>query len=207
MRMCRRARSTITGPTGGTPPRAQPRLLPPAELRRRPLVGVEQRVVVRSQENRWACARAPCDNAARRPGPARPPPTRPPRAPARCPSTSSPDRPSAHRDRQPAHRAPPPRRPAGLRLQRDQPERLVVARHRDDVRGPEDLDQPVRGLRREEATTSSSPRRPASCCNAGRLGQAAARRPARHEHHQPRRAARAPAQGAPRRRAAARPAP
>ena len=42
------------------------------------------------------------------------------------------------------------RRAAGLRLQRDQPERLVVARHRDQVGGPVERGQVVAGQRRQE---------------------------------------------------------
>ena len=142
--------------------------------------------VVRSQENRCACATAPRASVARRAGSSATAANASAHGSAPVPVDEQPRPPVRHRHRQPAHARGHHRRPAGLRLQRDQPERLVVARHRDDVRGPEDRREPGAGLGRRKRTTSSSPRRAASCCSAGRLGQPAARRPARHEHHQPR---------------------
>ena len=48
---------------------------------------------------------------------------------------------------------------AGLRLERDQPERLVVRRHRDQVRGAVQRGQVVAGLRRQEAHRVGHPER------------------------------------------------
>ena len=52
-----------------------------------------------------------------------------------CPSTSTPGRPVGHGRRQPADRGGDDRRAAGLRLERDQPERLGVAGHDGEVGG------------------------------------------------------------------------
>ena len=56
----------------------------------------------------------------------------------------------AHGRDQPAHRGRHHRRAARLRLQRDQAERLVVARHADQVGGPVDVGQVGRRPRRQE---------------------------------------------------------
>ena len=99
------------------------------------------------------------------------------------------------------------RRAAGLRLQRDQPERLVVRRHRDQVGGPVER----RPGRRRSAAAGSAPRRrcratrparsarsagPGRCRWARRRSPRSAARPARGRARAARRRARSSTSGA-----------
>ena len=130
---------------------------------------------------RWPAARRSCGPRRTR-GRAAPPPRASSAAPAGCSATAAsasahgprpvpvdqqPGPAVGHRDRQPADPGGHHRGAAGLRLQRDQPERLVVAGHRDHVRRPvHRRTSPAPACGGRKRSTSVSPSAAPSCCSA-----------------------------------------
>ena len=126
----------------------------------------------RPRRSRAACTGAAADIRARLAGSSTTRRVHRPRSAGSWPATSTPLTPSATATVKPADRGRDHRRARGLRLQGDQPERLVVAGHRDHVGGPVELrparppapaagNQPVR--RRPSCSARSSSR-----CSSGR---------------------------------------
>ena len=104
---------------------------------------------MRSQENRAACRRAPADSSSRRASTVADARRRSRRG--SWPSTRTPETPSRTAVRRPPTAAATTGRAAGLRLQGDQAEGLVVAGDDGHVGGAVVLGQPGRRLRRQEA--------------------------------------------------------
>ena len=105
---------------------------------------------VRFQEKWRACATAPRASAASRPARSAASPMTWAQSSGAWPSTSTPETPSRTAVTSPPTAAATTGVAAGLGLQRDQPERLVVARHRDQVGGPVERGQVGAGQRRQE---------------------------------------------------------
>ena len=119
---------------------------------------------------RLACATAPAANRSRTRGSQRDPGERVGPGGRLVPAHQQTGRPVRDRHRQPADRGRDDRRAARLRLERDEPERLVVAGHRDDVGRPVHVDQ----RRAPAAAAGTAPRRR---CRASRPAPAATSAP------------------------------
>ena len=89
--------------------------------------------------------------------------------------------PVAHRDRQPANGGGHHGGAARLRLDGDEPERLRMARHRDQVGGAVHVDQLLAGLRRQERDPVGDAQFVGEADQTVGTGQTAARRAARDD--------------------------